>query len=98
MYRISGKINKMTNLFPNSFLFSSCIAVIINITNLARNSHCSWPMTLRFLDVFGWKYFPLKMRITGMEIMVEFSQRCLVWTSWSHSVRTRVEMLLIYAS
>lgn len=56
-HRIFGKMNKMKNLFPNCFLFSSCIVVIINIANLARNSHCGWPHNTEVLGYIWLEIF-----------------------------------------
>ena len=58
---------------------------IINITNLETNSIAAAHIALRFLDIFGWKHFALKMRMTRMETTVEVPQRCLAWGSWSKS-------------
>lgn len=56
-YRIFGKMNKMTHLFPNCFLFSTCIVIIINITNLATNSRCGWPNSIEILGYIWLEIF-----------------------------------------
>lgn len=50
-------MNKMTNLFPNCFLLSCRIVVIISITNLTTNSHCGWPHNTEVLGYIWLETF-----------------------------------------
>ena len=75
---VHGVVRSQTLLSTHTFV------AIINITNLETNSIAAAHIALRFLDIFGWKHFALKMRMTRMETTVEVPQRCLAWGSWSN--------------
>ena len=90
---VHGVVRSQTLLSTHTFV------AIINITNLETNSIAAAHIALRFLDVFGWKHFALKMRMTRMETTVVVPQRCLAWGSWSNRlIMMWLEILLRSAS
>ena len=90
---VHGVVRSQTLLSTHTFV------AIINITNLETNSIAAAHIALRFLDIFGWKHFALKMRMTRMETTVEVPQRCLAWGSWSNRlIMMWLEILLRSAS